>query len=427
MRLLSRTSIVVSAALLIPRSVSADVLVVAHAGAPYTTVQSAIDAAHDGDTVLVRIGSYSESPVIDGKSISLCGDPEANVLINNTNPIQVTNLAAGQCVLLSGFYFAQVYDGGVRASNNAGSLRLVGLRTVTNTAPWNDAVHVSNCQDVDIARCTLIGADSVMMGAAHPGIGLDIDASRVAVHDSTIRGGRGANAFPQGMGGYFIDATPGASGCRVGTGCQVFFSGGTVQGGAGGQGIPALCYPGSVPGGPGASGGAGLEIANPLSSAWILATATIGGAGGPGGTPAVYCGMPGGAQGPNGADIAGNATAINGTARVLSAPSLVRELHTLDLSASGQPGDQVWAAISLQPGWTLDLPFHGVRLCAPPLRRVFLGTVSGTGTLNYALVMPALPPNVESRRLHLQAFFVDALGATWLGSGSVAVELQTGF
>jgi hypothetical protein len=330
-------------------------------------------------------------------------------------------------VLLSGFYFAQVYDGGVRASNNAGSLRLLGLRTVTNTAPWNDAVHVSNCQDVEIARCTLIGADSVMMGAAHPGIGLDIDASRVAVHDSTIRGGRGANAFPMGTGGSWISATPGASGCRVGSGCQAFFSGGTVQGGAGGQGIPATCFPGPVPGGTGASGGAGLEIADPLSGAWILATATIGGAGGPGGPPAPSCGLPGGAQGPDGPDIAGQANAIAGMARVLSAPSLVRELHTLDLSVTGQPGDQVWAAISLQPGWTLDLPFHGVRLFTPPLRRVFLGTVSGTGTLSYPLAMPALPPTVEGRRLHLQAFFVDAVGATWLGSAAVAVELQSGF
>jgi pectin methylesterase-like acyl-CoA thioesterase len=40
----------------------------------YKTIQQAVNAAVDGDTVLVRAGTYDEDILIDHKSISLIGE-----------------------------------------------------------------------------------------------------------------------------------------------------------------------------------------------------------------------------------------------------------------------------------------------------------------------------------------------------------------
>ena len=40
----------------------------------YSTIQAAIDASSNGDTVLVAAGTYTEKVLIDGKNISLISE-----------------------------------------------------------------------------------------------------------------------------------------------------------------------------------------------------------------------------------------------------------------------------------------------------------------------------------------------------------------
>jgi pectin methylesterase-like acyl-CoA thioesterase len=47
----------------------------------YPTIQEAVDAATNGDTVFVRSGEYDEDVVIDSKSISLIGEHASNTTI----------------------------------------------------------------------------------------------------------------------------------------------------------------------------------------------------------------------------------------------------------------------------------------------------------------------------------------------------------
>lgn len=49
----------------------------------YPTIQEAVDAAEDGDTIRVRAGTYIEEVVIQSKSISLIGDDASNTTIRN--------------------------------------------------------------------------------------------------------------------------------------------------------------------------------------------------------------------------------------------------------------------------------------------------------------------------------------------------------
>src|SRR5262249_3797518 len=47
-------------------------------GSQYTTIQAAVNAAHDGDTILVAPGTYTENVLINGKAVSIEGFGGAN-------------------------------------------------------------------------------------------------------------------------------------------------------------------------------------------------------------------------------------------------------------------------------------------------------------------------------------------------------------
>jgi pectin methylesterase-like acyl-CoA thioesterase len=47
----------------------------------YPTIQQAVDAAYNGDTIHVRAGTYTENVLIYNKSISLLGDGVSNTTI----------------------------------------------------------------------------------------------------------------------------------------------------------------------------------------------------------------------------------------------------------------------------------------------------------------------------------------------------------
>jgi pectin methylesterase-like acyl-CoA thioesterase len=45
----------------------------AGAGQCYTSIQAAVDAASDGDEIIIRAGKYSEQVTVIGKNLSLVG------------------------------------------------------------------------------------------------------------------------------------------------------------------------------------------------------------------------------------------------------------------------------------------------------------------------------------------------------------------
>jgi hypothetical protein len=58
---------------------AARTLVVGRGG--YGTITDAVDAARDGDTVLVKPGRYEESVVVEGKTITIRGDGERDAIV----------------------------------------------------------------------------------------------------------------------------------------------------------------------------------------------------------------------------------------------------------------------------------------------------------------------------------------------------------
>jgi len=85
----------------------------------YSTIQDAIDATSDGDTVFVFSGTYYENIVVH-KSINLLGENKNTVIINGNDNGDVVNITANS-VKISGFtiknstYMNSIWDGcGVR-------------------------------------------------------------------------------------------------------------------------------------------------------------------------------------------------------------------------------------------------------------------------------------------------------------------------
>ena len=208
--------------------VSGGVLPVGSPGG-FPTIQSAVDAASDGDIVLIASGSY-DGFVVDGVGITVVADVGALVEIDD--PVRVRNLSAGQQAALrgltiGGFSFAEPETVALRVSNCLGSVRVIdcdvdgknGLPLVGCSAPpepdaW-PAVRVKGCVDVAFVRVSLVGGggadlfdfencDGKPYVAGDAGDGIEVIDARVAIHDSTVRGGRGGHAW--GVGGTGGDA-----------------------------------------------------------------------------------------------------------------------------------------------------------------------------------------------------------------------------
>lgn len=419
-------SLVLLAFVLAP-SLRASVLVVAGFGTPYNSTQAAVLAAADGDTVLVRPGSYSGFTVAS-KSLTISADPPGSVTL--TTAVTITGTAAIQPVVLTGFNVALAPFGAVQVIGCAGPVRLESLTSLPDpngAMPDMFAVRVDGSPDVAILRSNLAGSSAWPMAFfEHAAAAVLVSNSRVAIYDCNLAGGSGGN-------GYFIGtqfpADPGEPACRVTSNGQLFASGSTFQGGAGGMGPAAVCPP-SFPqlGGAGGSGGEGLRV-DAGSQATLVDDTVTGGPGGAGGAAAQGCGLAGGPAGVAGLPWSGNVISLSALSRHVAMGTLVRELAPITVTLTGQPGDLVWLQIGGTPTWALDTAFSGVRLVSTAQRstRIFLGTVPASGMITQTFVFPDMGPSVEARTNYVQALFRDASGANVLGTGEVFTLVDSAF
>src|SRR5690349_4869715 len=224
----------------------ADVIVVdANGGGQYTSIQTAIAAAQDGDILIVHTGTYPAFTV-DNRDLWIVSGNGAVVNVNGT--VRVRNLAASKACLLSGLQLTGVntstYDGtpALKIESNAGNLRIEKCTMRGSDAyPYDDNLTggvgtvVTGSLRVALSNCSSTGGKgsswTYLINGGRGGDAITTQGSIVALYDSILTGGDG------GIANYVI---PGDSGGDGGDGCRVYdygilASGSQIRGGRGGN------------------------------------------------------------------------------------------------------------------------------------------------------------------------------------------------
>lgn len=467
--------LLLAAPLLLAPLVRADVRVVAPTGAPYAEIQAAVDAASDGDVVLVKSGTYA-SFVIRNLSVAIVAD--AGAVVDVEGSIRVSGVAATRTVVLAGLRATGTISGsdstrhGLFARNCAGSLRLYGC-TLTGV-PLNTGIvlppsshypsplpacyegqgaYLEGCVDVALAGCALSGSSAPATsgyfghgtrpwaGIVDGGHGLYAVGSQVAVYDSTLQGGRSGLGPAWGSGacdplpsdplGYLGSA---GEGLRASS-SFVFASSATLLGAAGWD---MSCLDQCFCERPSAGGNA-LVVDAPTGPAFELACVLLPGAGGAGSgpfPPACTCGIGGNfcpanvPAAPAGLASAGPVSTWSGFGRRVVLPTVARESAPFTVTFDGEPGDSVVLRMTERTRFRFDVGARGVELvrrARAPEVMLQVGTLGPTGTRTETWSSPDLGAGVEARLLHLQAIFTDASGQRTLSSPAAIVLLDASF
>jgi hypothetical protein len=284
----------------------------------FDDIQSAVDAASDGDLILVDGNadtSFYPGFVIDGKSLVLQGRGEptiraANLFgVNQGQSLTIRNLSAVQTLSLRGMEFDQLGSYEERVATFTDCAGAIVLEDCAFTSSGR-MVEVVRSSSVTLTRCSLLAPQSRLVelpqSASIPFsyTALTGVESGLWFYDSEIRGGDG---LPAGSLFGQVGESVGA-GDGLGLLDSSVFASGSVF--AGGVSLDAVACAS------GADGGNGLSASGASTSLRLLDSTTIGGGGGAGG-----CGQPDGVDGEDLVAPAGTVTLRPGW------PDPARSLH----------------------------------------------------------------------------------------------------
>jgi len=419
-RLLSRFVLVSLLLAALAGLLRADVVYVDASGnGDFLQVQPAIDAALDGDVILVRSGTYPGF-TIDQARVFVIAD--AGALVKVASKVTIKNTSTNGLVLLAGLdieglkTYVAAEQIGLEILNNSGHVRIQGCNVRGGMGydngvmglPGGNASSIVNSSKVAFAACSLTGGTGggiplwVVQGG-DGGHGVVEQGSAVAFYDCLLKGGVGGQAdylAPK------FSAGDGGDGCRA-LDFGIFASGCQFQGGTGGG---EAWTPGD--------GGDGLVV-NPGAQAQLLSNTFAGGQGG----FSFH-----GSFGQTGLPQSGGGVFhhFSGAARKLQASVLAAENASLQIQLSGEPGDRFWLASSATPVFIYMPAYAGIQLVPLPVflanRPLTILPASGTATL----VLPT--PNVASglpvHRQFLQGVVLSASGQVRLSSPLHVVVLN---
>jgi len=411
--------------LLAPASFAGDVIVVdASGGGDYTDLQAASFAAADGDTLLVKQGQYGPLNVIS-KGLTVIADIGHTVtilggtVIRSTASDQPTHLVRLRC--LGSHEPSDLTEHGAIFNGCAGAVRVEGCLimgatgegwTGTDNEHGGTGAWITNCADVTLTNCKVLGGDAGHTFACssgwenRAGHGMVVDQESLAsLFQCTVIAGDG----------FLYDASEIECGGQQGHGAWVIdsrlYGAGTwMEGGQGGRaGLCRTSFP----------GGDGLRVHGSTAHADVLDMTLVGG---PGDS---FCGA---SRGKGLALVGGgSATMLPGVARRLAGASPVRAGAQLPLTFAGPPNERVLLTVSLYPSWQDQIPLLSAPwLGAGPSWVKFLGKMPATGTMTRQWPVNKIPGGLDSEVRYLQAFFLDN-SQGWLGSPNTVVVLDPSF
>jgi hypothetical protein len=389
------------------QAVAGVITVNSNGGADFTSIQSAVDAAQDGDTILVKLGAYFGFTTTPDKSLTIVGDASGPILVRGRTTI--ANLTAEHTIVLAGFHMvgengAPYAASALRIDSVAGAVRvqgciLDGQPTVLNpegVGAGAGAEVLGAPTKAAFVGCTMQGGNGgacpTWCGDGFPGgNGIYVAGSWVALYDCVVKGGNGSGGQAE-HGGNGGDAAHLESGFLHASNSNLTAGNGSVA---------CDWFPP-----PGGNGGDAIELFNANANAWTVQSSLTAGAGAPELPNDDYCG---GFPGQNGSTIAGAGHLFDlATDRLSMTTSyLVREGNDILLTIRGDPGTQV---MLLPSDNTLFRPipsWRGVRIAGTtgPVHPVMiLGEIPPSGVLMEGLHIGDLPAGVAADTFFLQVW-----------------------
>jgi hypothetical protein len=428
------------ALLTLSREPLADVIVVDDSGgADFTQIQPAIDAALDGDTILVKPGNYP-SFTINAKALTVIGEAGALPSVNAT--VLIANVAEGQVVSLARLTVKGVSTGlaaqgakALRVLNCAGPVRAVQCEFLGRNGqlvpmtPPGVGVHVDGAHDFAISGSTVKGGAGISdhgclfdtTTAGLSGLWIEGEGS-VAAYECIIDGGHGGNGGDTtGAGGAGILTTPSSAGALP----FVFAGRSNIHGGGGGN---TDCMYGCP-----SDGGPGFHLVDaahpePDAIGWALDLMIGGGAAGVIQSKTwVSCGPA--FEGPAYSDLL--PFQFQAASLGFSMPAIAREGDFVTVTFTGPPGAHVFVNDRLTTTFEAVASWRGVSLAqfppdGAPMREIKWGVIPSSGELKRTYHVPQLPPGEEAQTRFLQAYRVGANGIT-LGSFRTLTILDSAF
>lgn len=397
-----------------------DTLTVAQTGsADFSEIADAVNAAQDGDVIVVAFGSYLPF-VIDGKGLTVVAPTGASMVTGVGSSgaqgalITIRNLAPQQrCVIeqlsLTNFTTAKAT---LYVADCAGPVWLqhlfVDSYNATGVAIERSAAVVVN--DCDIQTNTV---PCLPNGTPNPRPGTRIVDSRVTLHLSSTTGSHGNTVgfgfptptapAPGGMGLEVIDSQVDLSAC-------------VVHGGSGNSMTLSGCFHGG-------NGGVGLVLgtAGGLGAPPQVRLRDVSLAGGNPGFFQVGC-APTPLPGIPSVVTAGQIQSLAAPARRLIADGVALVGTSFDLSLHGAPLDQalVFAGV---PAPAIPLPGTlGAALHLAPASVLVVLQLPATGALPLEFVVPPLPPGAGAALAGVQFVALSSSG-TVVESGPLAITV----
>ena len=401
-------------ALCVPAAAQTVHVVDANGTGDYLQPQDAVDAAVDGDVILI-LGQNAptyDAIVISGKGLTIAGAGTRprieTVSIVQTPPGSTTTLRS--LVIVPPFTLLAGTALGIGSSD--GSVFIEDTDVSGGPAGFESdaqpAVTIwSSSSDVVGNRWEVRGGGGWASPApftlpADGGIGIERLAAGgsatqfeggagLALWDSEILGGQGDFGFYGGNAlgerGLSISSNNGSS--------ELFLAGSTVAAGDNGA---ACCT--SRPGIDASGRDVGIaSVASPITA----------GAGSNPVDPVVLS---------NGAEF----DELPGAGRSFTVESPVFEQDPAAVTYEGEPGDMVFALRSTRLGWRFFPDLRGVfHLGAPFAGPTLLGVADGAGLLELSITAPNLPVGQDAAQLFVQPYAVTTGGLPRLGPPSVAI------
>lgn len=372
----------------------------------FLDIQPAVQAAAEGDRIVVGRGAFSPF-VVDGKGLTLVGARvfQSGFTPGGTESIVVRNLAAHQrVVLIDPFAFqSRTPRANLLLENCAGAVWIEGLFSDSYGAT---ALEIDSCADVVLWDCFLQtnAGRADANGNAESQPGMAVRDATVHAYDCAFRGSHSVLQGPNfpvnsgpvagGHGIHAVDARLVLRGGRAdGGGGSGVASGSCLFSGAGGDGIRLDTRGGTPP---------DLTMQDVAVAGAAAGFFTCGTAGSPGQDVRV---------------LAGTSQVLPGVPRSLTAPGLLDAPGDLVVGLSGLSGESVVVLAAL-PGATT--PFAGTVLhVAAPFLTLGSTVVGPTRIASLQVTVPAV--SVALPTLALQAAFVDAGGQLELSNPAALV------